>query len=175
MGYCAGRQEVPSRRVVFQSMAHHEEAHPKTRQFIETVVMQFKFYIVSFVLLMLIIIMVVGSIELGLTAIRHFLEPPRFLFDAAELLEVFSFALLLLIGLELIESVELYLFHSEVSVLVKPVVSIGIIAIARKIIVLDTKKTEPLIVIGIAAIFLSLSIGFYLTTARDPNHLSEDE
>ena len=39
---------------------------------------------------------------------------------------------------------------------------VAIIAITRKVIILDVKMMEPLTSIGVASIILALSIGYYL-------------
>jgi uncharacterized membrane protein (DUF373 family) len=76
------------------------------------------------------------------------------------MLPVFGFFLMVLIGLELLSSIRLYLqehvVHAEL------VVVVALIAVARKVIVLDYDKTEPLTVLSIAALLLGLSIGYYL-------------
>jgi uncharacterized membrane protein (DUF373 family) len=66
---------------------------------------------------------------------------------------------MILIGLELLESIRTYLtdemLHVEVVFLV------AMIAVARKIIILDVKGIDPLVLIGIAAITISLAVGFF--------------
>jgi uncharacterized membrane protein (DUF373 family) len=42
------------------------------------------------------------------------------------------------------------------------VMAVAIIAIARKVIILDVKELSGLALVGIAAIILALSIGYYL-------------
>jgi uncharacterized membrane protein (DUF373 family) len=87
------------------------------------------------------------------------LKPPIILLDINEMLTVFGFFLTILIGLELIETMKVYLseelFHVEI------IFSVAIIAITRKIIILDVKKLEPLTLLGIAAIVLALAFGYY--------------
>lgn len=76
------------------------------------------------------------------------------------MLEVFGFFLMVLIGLELLESIKAYLeeerVHAEIVLLV------ALVAVARKIIVLDYKDDTPEMVYGIAAIIISLSVGYFL-------------
>ena len=123
---------------------------------------KFKRYIILFVLLLLMIVLVLSTVELAVLTVQQILTPPIFLLDVSRLLEIFSFVLMLLIGLELIESVEIYLEHTNAKSLAEPILLIAIIAIARKIIVLDVKALEPMAVIGLAAILLALTIGYYL-------------
>jgi uncharacterized membrane protein (DUF373 family) len=65
-----------------------------------------------------------------------------------------------LIGLELMTSIQMYLdqnsIHAELMLLV------AITAITRKIVVLDATHIEPMIMFGIGAIIIALTIGYYL-------------
>jgi len=45
--------------------------------------------------------------------------------------------------------------------------AVAIIAIARKVIILDVKDLSGLALLGIAAIILALSIGYYLIKKKD--------
>lgn len=47
------------------------------------------------------------------------------------------------------------------------VMAVAIIAIARKVIILDVKDLSGLALVGIAAIILALSIGYYLIKKKD--------
>lgn len=73
----------------------------------------------------------------------------------AELLGIFGLFLSVLIALELVETVEVYFkdreIHAEIVILV------AIIALARKVVLLDLGKYSPLTLIGVAAMFLGLA------------------
>lgn len=129
---------------------------------IQKYVDKFKRYIVLFVLILLMVVLALASVEVAVLAVRQILIPPVFLLDAPKLLEIFSFVMMMLIGLELVESVEIYLGHAHAKYLAEPILLIAITAIARKIIVLDLKSTDSLAVFGLAAILLALVIGYYL-------------
>ena len=66
---------------------------------------------------------------------------------------------IVLIAFELFETVRVYLkdnvFHAEYIVLV------GVIALARKIVLLDFEKVEPLTLVGLAALVISLTVGYF--------------
>lgn len=60
----------------------------------------------------------------------------------------------------LLETVKMYL--SEKKVHVEVVFTVAMIAIARKVIILDVKELSSLTLIGIGAIVLALATGYYL-------------
>ena len=79
--------------------------------------------------------------------------------DIDEFFRVFGLVFIVLIGFELMETVEMYfkknVIHAEVVLLV------AVIAVARKVILLDLEKYDPLAIIGLGIIILSLG-GCYL-------------
>ena len=80
--------------------------------------------------------------------------------DVKEMLTVFAFFLMVLIGLELVETTKMYLeedvFHVEVVVLV------AIIAVARKIIIIDYDSVSYEMLLSVAALMIALSAGYFL-------------
>ncbi|MDI6714048.1 MAG: phosphate-starvation-inducible PsiE family protein [Thermodesulfovibrio sp.] len=81
--------------------------------------------------------------------------------DINELLEIFSLFMLVIIGIELLETiVKTYL--SEPVNNVEVVIAVAMIAIFRKVIILDVKDLSGLSLIGIAAIILALAVGYYI-------------
>ncbi|MBU0516430.1 MAG: phosphate-starvation-inducible PsiE family protein [Proteobacteria bacterium] len=116
--------------------------------------------IVLVLLVMMILVVVISTLELGWMLITQFFTGKGLPLDASELLNTFSFFLLILIGLELMETIKMYLDQNQVHVEV--VFLVAMIAVARKVIVLDAEKYPPLAVFGIAAVIFALSVGYYL-------------
>lgn len=108
----------------------------------------------------MIIVLFLSTLDLGLIIVKSILTPPQFLLDINELLDIFGLFLLVLIGIELLESVKTYLLEKEIHVEV--VFTVALIAIARKVIILDIKEIPSNTLLGIAAIVIALSIGYYL-------------
>ena len=112
---------------------------------------------------LMLLVVVAGAIELVFVIIDAMMEPPRFLLlDINELLRIFGFFLLVLIGLELLASIRMYI--QDETIHVELVMVVALIAVSRKIIVLDYEKTDGVTVLGIAALIISLSAGYYLMT-----------
>jgi uncharacterized membrane protein (DUF373 family) len=118
-----------------------------------------KFIILSLVVMMVVVVLL-STIELGWIIIKDIITPPIVLLDINELLDVFGFFLLVLIGLELLETIKTYFLENIVHVEV--VVEVAMIAIARKVIILDVKEYEPLQLTGIAVIIAALAGAYYV-------------
>ena len=111
-------------------------------------------------LVMLAIVVVLATVDLGWLIIKDILTPPILLLDIAELLELFGAFLLVMIGLELLGTVKTYITKNTIHVEV--VLLVAIIAIARKVVILEPKELDGEGLLGIAAIILALTAGYYL-------------
>jgi uncharacterized membrane protein (DUF373 family) len=116
--------------------------------------------IVLILLLMMMVALLASTVELVIILAQELLEPPLLLLNVKEMLNVFAFFLMVLVGLELVETIKIYLeddvFHVEVVVLV------AIIAVARKIIILDYESVTYSMLLSVAALMIALSMGYFL-------------
>ena len=92
---------------------------------------KFERAIVHSLLIMLMLAVLSSTVELAVLLVEQFMKPPRlFLLDMSELLPIFSFFLMVLIGVELIEVVKVYL--SEDTLHVEVVFLVAMIAVGPK-------------------------------------------
>ena len=106
-------------------------------------------------------VLLLSTVELAWVIIKDIITPPVFLLEIDELLEIFGLFMLVLIGIELLDTIA-KTFMGKSTDHAQIVMSVAIIAIARKVIILDVKDLSGLALVGIAAIILALSIGYYL-------------
>lgn len=114
-------------------------------------------------------VVLLATLDLVWLIVKDVTSPPVLLLEIDELLELFGFFMLILIGLELMETIRAYLVehvvHAEV------VVEVAIIAIARKVIILDIKEYASLSLIGIAAIIVALAVAFLIIKRMTAEHM----
>jgi uncharacterized membrane protein (DUF373 family) len=120
----------------------------------------FERLIIFALLIMMAVVILLSTIDLGRLLITDILEEPVFVLSVNQLLDIFGFVLLILIGVELVETIKAYL--NEHVVHIEIVMEVALIAIARKVIILDVKELSPSTLYGIAGVILALSIGYYL-------------
>jgi uncharacterized membrane protein (DUF373 family) len=124
------------------------------------IIHKFEWFIVLALLLMMMLALLASTVELAIILVEQLLAPPWLLLNVKEMLTVFAFFLMVLIGLELVETIKMYLdenvFHVEVVILV------AIIAVARKIIIIDYGAVSYEILLSIAALMIALSAGYFL-------------
>ena len=135
----------------------------------------FKRFLVIIITFMMGVVLLLATIDLGYTLYVDIVDkPPYFLLNIDEMLELFGIFLLVLIGIELFETMEIYIKENVVHIEV--VLTVALIALARKVIILDVKKLSSTTILGIAALILALSIGYYLIRKAfqfDSAHKSE--
>jgi uncharacterized membrane protein (DUF373 family) len=115
--------------------------------------------IVTALIVMMTIVLLLATVDLGWILVRDIFSLPIVLLGIDELLEIFGFFLLVLIGVELLETIKAY--FDEHVVHVEVVLEVAMIAIARKVITLEVKDLPSLTLIGISAIILALAVAFY--------------
>lgn len=121
---------------------------------------KFERIIVISLITMMMIVVVLTTVELGWIIIRDIITPPIILLEIGEILEIFGFFLLVLIGIELLETIKAYLKTSVVHVEI--VLEVALIAIARKVIILDISKYESLTLVGVAALISAVALAFWV-------------
>lgn len=127
--------------------------------------MKFKRILISIIIFLLAFVLILATVELIYVIIKDVISPPLFLLELDELLEIFGVFMLVIIGIELFESIIKTYLREDVDH-VKVVLAVAMIAIARKVIILDIKEVSSLSMLGIAAIILALSVGYYLAKKR---------
>jgi len=108
---------------------------------------------------MLAIVVVLSAAHLGKMIGEEIWKQPRFLIPVQGLLDIFGYFLLVLIGVELLETLRAYMkkdvFH------VRVVLEVALIAMARKTIIEEPAAVPGLTLFGMAALILALGIAFY--------------
>jgi len=125
-----------------------------------TALKKFERFLIQVLMVMMALVLALATIDLGWTIFKDLSTPPYIVLSVNQLLELFGLFMLVIIGVELLETImKTYLTqgipHYEV------VLSVAIIAIARKVIILDLKETSSLSLLGIAAIIVALTVGYY--------------
>lgn len=90
--------------------------------------------------------------------------PPIYLLDLNDIFAVFASFLAVLIAIEIFANITLYLRDDVIHI--RLVVATALMAIARKVIVLDFTTVEPEYLYGTGLIVLALGITYYLVTSK---------
>ena len=91
-------------------------------------------------------------------------EPPYFLLDVDDILQTFGAFMVVLIAVEIFINIRLYLGSNIIPV--ELVIATALMAVARKVIVLDLKLVSSEQIIGLALVTLALGISYWLVKQR---------
>lgn len=134
--------------------------HQRGRSEVVDYVKKFELVMTTLLLAMMAVIVVLSITDLAWLLIKDILSPPLILLDVDELLDIFGAFLLVLIGIELLETLKAYQHEREIRT--EDILLVAMIALARKIIILDLKAVPSISLLGIAAIIVSLGITYYI-------------
>lgn len=116
--------------------------------------------IVVLLIVMMSFVLILATIELAYYLYLSVTSSEYFLISLDSLMDLFGVFLLVLIGIELLDTIKVYLKQNVIHVEV--VVLVAIIAIARKVVVLKIEELSGDVIIGIGVLILSLAIAYYL-------------
>lgn len=129
---------------------------------------KFEHIVVGFLIILLVVVILLSVGELAWVLIWDIItlpvappvSPPVLILDIDELLDVFGLFLLVLIGIELLESLRAYL--KEHLIHIEVVLRVAIIAIARKVITMGPEDYDAPLLIGIGVVIVALGVTYFL-------------
>lgn len=123
---------------------------------------KFERIVTGVLLVMLALVIILALVELGWLLIWDILKPPLFILEVEDLLEIFGLFLLVLIGLELLETIKHYYLDGKIEL--KVIFAVALTALGRKIIILEPEKLGGQTLIGVGVIILALVIGYFVVS-----------
>lgn len=111
-------------------------------------------------ILMLGFVIVASLLELGWLVFTGIVIESAYRLENHELLSFFGFFLLVLIGIELLDTIKAYLRDNVIHVEI--VILVAIIAISRKVILLDVPAPNDFSLVGYGVIIIALAGAYYL-------------
>jgi len=131
------------------------------------VVVRYEEIIVIVLMTFLMAVVAISTLELGWLLLQDtFTMGKRLIIDVEEMLELFGFFLLVLVGIELLVTLKTYLFDRVIHVEV--VLEVSLIAVAQKVIITDTRAGAPTL-LGLACLVVALAVAFWVVKiARRP-------
>ena len=115
-------------------------------------------------MVMMVLVIFLTTIELAWIIIQDIITPPIVFLEIDQFLEIFGFFLLILIGIELLETIKTYLLEKVIHIEI--VLEVALIALARGVIVLDMNKYESGKVLAYAALIIAVAVAFFAIRKR---------
>lgn len=109
---------------------------------------------------LMILVIIFGVIDVGWTLYRQIVAPPMFILTIGDILSTFGAFMVVLIAIEIFQNIILYLRDDVIHV--KIVLSTALMAIARKVIILDFDKLEPMYIWATGFVLVATGITYFL-------------
>jgi uncharacterized membrane protein (DUF373 family) len=130
----------------------------------DKVISSVEFVVVTALQVLIIALVAVATADLYLLFVRNVIPELARIESAPHLLEAmqnsFSGILVVVLGLELLETLKTY--FSEHHIRLEVILVVAIIAVARHVIQIDLEHTSGAVLLGIAAVILALTSGYFL-------------
>jgi len=120
--------------------------------------------IIRVLAVMMVLVIVLCVADVGFVIYEKLTTPPEYLLTLNDIFAVFASFLAVLIAIEIFANITLYLRDDVIHI--RLVVATALMAIARKVIVLDFTTVEPEYVYGIGIVVLALGITYYLVATK---------
>ena len=109
--------------------------------------------------LLMILVIVFGVIDVGWTLYERLLEKPTFILTIGDILTTFGAFMVVLIAIEIFQNIILYLRDDVIHVRI--VLATALMAIARKVIILDFDELEPMYIFATGIVLVATGITYY--------------
>lgn len=115
---------------------------------------------IAILAILMTLVIVWGVLDVGYILIMKLLSPPFLLLSVGDIFQLFGTFMIVLIAVEIFINIRLYLGTNVIPI--QLVVATALMAIARKVIVLDIEKVAYTDVLAIAAVVLALGVTHWL-------------
>ncbi len=106
-----------------------------------------------------------GVADVVLVLYQNLKTPPVFMLNINDILALFGAFMAVLIAIEILINIIIYLRDDVIHV--KIVMATALMAIARKVIIMDFSKITPDYVLAVASVVLAMSVGYWLAVIKD--------
>lgn len=117
-------------------------------------------YSVKALAILMTFVIVMGVVDVGWTIYQKLSTKPYFILTMNDMLATFGAFMAVLIAIEIFVNITIYLRDDVIHV--KIVMATALMAVSRKVIILDFKTVDAQEVYGLAALVFGLSIGYWL-------------
>jgi len=121
--------------------------------------------------LLMILVIISGVIDVGWTLYQRLMSPPHFILTIGDILATFGAFMVVLIAIEIFENIILYLRDDVIHV--KIVLSTALMAIARKVIILDYDELAPMYVFATGIVLLATGLTYFFVFKTPGDDSSE--
>ncbi len=114
------------------------------------------------------IVILFGVADVIMVLYQELMTPPFMLLTISDILALFGAFMAVLIAIEILINIIIYLRDDVIHV--KIVMATALMAISRKVIIMDFTRISAEYVLAVAAVVIAMSVGYWLVVIRDENN-----
>ncbi|WP_355659627.1 phosphate-starvation-inducible PsiE family protein [Halomonas salifodinae] len=122
-------------------------------------------YAIKFLAVLMVLVIIWGVLDVIYVLYTKFVTPPFLLFDVSDIFVIFGAFMVVLIAVEIFINIRLYLGTNVLPI--RLVIATALMAIARKVIILDISTISAEEMLAIAAIVLALGVTHWLVGKQE--------
>ena len=122
-------------------------------------------------LILMVLVILWGVADVLYVMYSRLTEPPLYLLDVTDIFQILGAFMVVLIAIEVFVNIRLYLGTEELPV--QLVIATALMAIARKVIILDLEEIDVGYVYAIAAVVLALGLTYWLLANRGEKRIKK--
>ena len=127
---------------------------------------------VKLLAILMVLVIFWGVADVIYVLYKNLMAPPFMLLSIADIFKTFAAFLAVLIAIEIYQNIVLYLRTDVIPI--KLVIATALMAIARKVIIIDFKELSSLDIFATAAVVLALGITYYLVGKHHKERLIDE-
>lgn len=130
-------------------------------------------FAVRIMAVLMVLVILWGVADVGYVMYQRLVAPPFMMLTVADILVIFGSFMAVLIAIEIFINITLYIKHDTLPI--KMVIATALMAVARKVIMLDLKDLEPTYIIAIAVVILALGLTYWLISYKPQPTVKTEE
>ena len=122
-------------------------------------------FAIKILAILMVLVIFLGVADVVYVLYKQLIDPPFMLLDISEIFKTFAVFLAVLIAVEIYQNIVLYLRTDVIPL--KLVIATALMAIARKVIIIDFKEVSAMYIFTVGVVVLALGITYYLLGKND--------
>lgn len=162
----------PSRSMRDLGDSHEEKLPPVAEDTLTKILHGIIHFAVRVLAVLMVLVILWGVADVAYVMYQRLVAEPFMLLTVSDILVIFGSFMAVLIAIEIFINITLYIKRDILPI--KMVIATALMAIARKVIMLDFKDLEPMYIFAIAAVIVALGVTYWLISYK-PQVVKQDE
>ncbi len=129
-------------------------------------------WVVRFLTIVMVFVIAYSALDIVSVVLSKIWNVPKFFLTVDDLVDIFGAFLGVLIAIEIYENIVIYLREDVIHVRV--VVATALIAVSRKVIIMDFNKMDPLNVFALGALVIAVAVAYWFVRSEKKSLRKEE-